>query len=638
MNSAEVRPPPTPPPPPTPQAQAQAHTLARAGGGASASLENQLVTFYLGEEEFGFDIMSVQEIIRQPALSRVPMAPDYVDGIANLRGTVLPIIDTRSRFGMKREADTDSTRVLVVDVDGVKTGLRVDRVRQVTRIRASDVEAPPAVLRKGMSSDYLQGVVKLDAGKRIIMSLSPRALSRVEVSTDTGASPSDSAVGERAAATRAADTVDQSVTQVVSFKLGDEEFAFPMDRVREILRVARPSEVPDTPDYFLGILTVRGVILPVIDLRMLLGLRTLAADVEARIAQAQSSYERWLTAFTSHVEDRGAPDPGGTGPELLRGLVTGFNTASETLMESLRCVRVANDKALRGCARRGELPSGSDARRLVDAEIAPFAREATGHLTTMQEQVAGNIQEDQRLIVVQADGASMALLVDKVREVLSVPTALIDAPPRLGKASERSEIKGVARLDDGKRLIMLLDADHLVEVQTLDAATQAAGGSMNGHSGPSEGSARGGVTGERQFVTFRLDDGEYGIPIGEIQEIDRFSKMTRIPGAAAHVDGVTNLRGAVIPVVNARRRFNLSVKEPDERTRVLIIDVDGRKTGLLVDSVRQVLNLSLADIAPPPAALTSGIDQKYISGIGKVDGGKRMIVLLDVSRVVASEA
>jgi purine-binding chemotaxis protein CheW len=80
--------------------------------------ESQLVTFYLGEEEFGFDIMSVQEIIRQPKLSRIPMTPPYVEGIANLRGMVLPIIDTRTRFGMARAEDTDRTRVLVVDVDG----------------------------------------------------------------------------------------------------------------------------------------------------------------------------------------------------------------------------------------------------------------------------------------------------------------------------------------------------------------------------------------------------------------------------------------------------------------------------------------------------------------------------------------
>jgi purine-binding chemotaxis protein CheW len=85
--------------------------------------ENQLVTFYLGEEEFGFDIMSVQEIIRQPKVSRIPMAPSYVEGVANLRGMVLPIIDTRTRFGMPRTEDTDRTRVLVVDVDGNKTGL-----------------------------------------------------------------------------------------------------------------------------------------------------------------------------------------------------------------------------------------------------------------------------------------------------------------------------------------------------------------------------------------------------------------------------------------------------------------------------------------------------------------------------------
>ena len=151
----------------------------------------------------------------------------------------------------------------------------------------------------------------------------------------------------------------------------------------------------------------------------------------------------------------------------------------------------------------------------------------------------------------------------------------------------------------------------------------------NGHGAPS---------GERQFVTFRLADGEYGIPINEIQEIDRSSKMTRIPKSPPYVDGVTNLRGEVIPVINARKRFNLSTREADEATRVIILDVGGSKTGLLVDAVRQVLNLNQNDIAPPPAALSSGVDAQYISGIGKVDGGKRMVVLLNVARVVTTDA
>ena len=85
--------------------------------------ESQLVTFLLKDEEFGFDIMSVQEIIRLPKMAKVPRTPPFVDGIANLRGVVLPIIDMRTRFGMERAEETDRTRVLVVDIDGVKTGL-----------------------------------------------------------------------------------------------------------------------------------------------------------------------------------------------------------------------------------------------------------------------------------------------------------------------------------------------------------------------------------------------------------------------------------------------------------------------------------------------------------------------------------
>jgi purine-binding chemotaxis protein CheW len=132
--------------------------------------ESQLVTFLLKDEEFGFDIMSVQEIIRLPKMAKVPRTPPYVDGIANLRGVVLPVIDMRTRFGMERAEETDRTRVLVVDIDGVKTGLRVDRVKQVTSVLRSEIEPPPAAIR-GTSSDYLEGVVKLDKGQRIVMAL-----------------------------------------------------------------------------------------------------------------------------------------------------------------------------------------------------------------------------------------------------------------------------------------------------------------------------------------------------------------------------------------------------------------------------------------------------------------------------------
>src|SRR5579884_2684838 len=141
--------------------------------------ESQLVTFLLKDEEFGFDIMSVQEIIRLPKMSKVPRTPPYVEGIANLRGVVLPIIDMRTRFGMERTEETDRTRVLVVDIGGVKTGLRVDRVKQVTRVLRSDVDPPPPAIR-GTKANYLDGVVKLDNGQRIIMALNAAQVCQID--------------------------------------------------------------------------------------------------------------------------------------------------------------------------------------------------------------------------------------------------------------------------------------------------------------------------------------------------------------------------------------------------------------------------------------------------------------------------
>src|ERR1700723_3149539 len=171
--------------------------------------ESQLVTFLLKDEEFGFDIMSVQEIIRLPKMAKVPRTPAYVDGIANLRGVVLPVIDMRTRFGMERAEETDRTRVLVVDIDGVKTGLRVDRVKQVTRVLHSEIEAPPTAIR-GTSSDYLEGVVKLDKGQRIVMALNAAQVCEIGVTRKTGAAKgpvegSAAGDGETAAKSKQAD-------------------------------------------------------------------------------------------------------------------------------------------------------------------------------------------------------------------------------------------------------------------------------------------------------------------------------------------------------------------------------------------------------------------------------------------------
>jgi len=108
--------------------------------------EGQVVVFRLAEEEFGVDINNVKEIVRLPDITPIPRSPEYVAGICNLRGNVLPVIDTRNRFSMETEATTDHTRLLVVESGGVQTSLIVDSVREVMRMHDAHKEPPPPCL------------------------------------------------------------------------------------------------------------------------------------------------------------------------------------------------------------------------------------------------------------------------------------------------------------------------------------------------------------------------------------------------------------------------------------------------------------------------------------------------------------
>jgi purine-binding chemotaxis protein CheW len=607
---------------------------------AEIMAESQLVTFLLKEEEFGFNIMSVQEIIRLPKMAKVPLAPVYVEGIANLRGVVLPVIDMRSRFGMQRTEETDRTRVLVVDIDGVKTGLRVDRVKQVTSVLRSDIQPPPAAVR-GISSDYLEGIVKLDQGQRIVMALNAAHVCAIGISRDVAAAGRPGQNKRAGDSPIAVTSVDAAVVKMVTFRIAKEEFAFPMEHVREILRVQTPTQVPDVPDYVLGVLTVRGQILPVIDLRRLLQQESLAEELANSCRPFRVDYERWIERTEKAFGEGSLAKLDCSVMENLRGWIAETNSSSELLMQSLALARALNEKVVRRLQDPAMQEEGTDRAERYSrrAEVISASREVGAALLGFEHKIDRNIHEDQRIIVVDADGFVLGLVVDHVHEVLNVPKALVEPPPNL-TAGGGMELSGVAKLEEGNRLIMLLDVATLMKDQRLrqiHSSPDASGEEeeqplQTGKSGADEQELV-----EVQLVTFLLGSEEFGIPISQIQEIDRLGKITKVPRASEFIEGVTNLRGEVIPVLDTRKRFNLEIKIPDDRTRIIIVDLAGVKTGLVVDSVRQVLNLSRKNIAPPPQAIASGIDQQFISGIGKVDEGQRMIVLLDVEKILSRQ-
>jgi purine-binding chemotaxis protein CheW len=139
----------------------------------------QIVSFHVGSEEFGLDILKVQEIIRFQQLTRVPNMPSYVEGVLNLRGKVIPVVGLRQRIGLERQAPTPTTKIVVASVKSEVLGFVVDSVSEVLRINRSSVEPTPRLSQ--VSQKYVAGVGKLDNRLLLLLDLD-QALSAEESS------------------------------------------------------------------------------------------------------------------------------------------------------------------------------------------------------------------------------------------------------------------------------------------------------------------------------------------------------------------------------------------------------------------------------------------------------------------------
>ena len=140
----------------------------------------QLVVFQLGGEEFGVEIMQVQEIIRMPDITRIPQSPDYVEGVINLRGKIIVVVNLDTKFDLHSKELDDDSRIVIVEVGSNVIGMIVDSVSEVMRLSASNVEPAPDIISTKIQADYLKGVGKLDDRLLILLDLE-RVLNEDEV-------------------------------------------------------------------------------------------------------------------------------------------------------------------------------------------------------------------------------------------------------------------------------------------------------------------------------------------------------------------------------------------------------------------------------------------------------------------------
>jgi purine-binding chemotaxis protein CheW len=249
----------------------------------------------------------------------------------------------------------------------------------------------------------------------------------------------------------------------------------------------------------------------------------------------------------------------------------------------------------------------------------------------------------------------VGLVTDAVKEVLSVPrTQTEPMPPILAGDQRLHEITSVCRLEDGKRLVSIIATERLLHVpqiaQALDATQRAMDeaarsamarapteetetmqtGNMPADNTPADEQDN---DDDIQAVIFRLGAEEFGVPIISVQEIVRVPPtLTRVPKTPHFVEGVINLRGTVLPVIDQRARLGLPALERCDGQRIMVYLVGGMRTGFIVDSVAEVLRIPRSDIAPAP--VLSGAQSQLITRIANLQRAKRLVMLIDPQRLL----
>lgn len=139
---------------------------------------------------------------------------------------------------------------------------------------------------------------------------------------------------------------------------------------------------------------------------------------------------------------------------------------------------------------------------------------------------------------------------------------------------------------------------------------------------------------EKQLVIFELGSENFGIDIASVEGINKMLDITKVPQAPSYVEGITNLRGSILPVIDLQKRFGLEIQERNNETRIVVANVAGVKIGMIVTAVSEVLTIDDSVIEPPPP-MVSNINSEFIVGVAKID--KRLVILLDLAKVLSKE-
>jgi purine-binding chemotaxis protein CheW len=483
---------------------------------AGAAGERRFLTFLVDRRLYALPADDVSEVIRIPAAARVPQSPKSLLGMANLRGTILPLASVRALLGIGETAATPAARAIVLD-GPAPVALAVDLVDALITLDAGEVETRQSEL-SAEPGERISGAFRLKTGQAVAKILDVKTL--LDTDFKPRARSGRASVALSPVPVARSDAKADEGRLLISFMVADQEYALGVEAVREIL--PSPSSlaiVPRAESAVLGVAAVRDTLLPLVSLRALLGL-----------------------------------------PE----------------------------------------PASRDGR--------------------------------EKVIVSYVADVPVGLVIDRMRSILRPDAQSVEpTPPVLAaRAGGETQIRSILHTENG-RLILILDPAYLFRADIVQRLAQAAKPEKALDVGEGETVEED----EQRLLVFRLAEEEFGLPISSVDEVARAPEhITHVPKAPKFLEGVVNLRGAVLPVVDQRRRFDLPPFEGDRLSRRLVVVRSERhRAGLIVDSVSEVLSIAVDKIEPAPDL--TGETVRLVQGVVNLGDGRRIILLLDPAELLS---
>jgi len=494
------------------------------------------------------------------------------------------------------------------------------------------------------------------------------------------------------------DILEDNGEQYVTFNIAEQCFGIEMMLVKEIIRVPRIVSVPLTPVALVGLANLRGVVLPILDLRTLLQLPTTEHDDATRVIVVDVGRTVGLivdcVSQVLNVDKENIESASGVQSTIGVGNLSSVIKDKETdsLTELLDVEAVVNEVFSASLIDSSVNDLGSELAGSISSEQSNDEADDTIQLVSFEvdsQEYAFNLQEVEeivrlpdsltkipgaddhvlglinlrgrllalvslrrmfclretelnehsRILVVSLLGNStqknsVGIVVDDVREVLRITKQEQERVPSLliHDNKEENEISAICQLDGGARLVSILNVSALFEHPAIIEAITAQAEEVEMNEVDDDLTVD--EEDDIQLVVFQLMEQEYGISIDDVQEITRVPKeMNKVPKTADFIEGMVNLRGTVLPVLDMRAQFGLPRMVANDRQRVLVLNINGGRTGFVMDSVSEVLRFAKGQIEDAP---NMSEDQKRIMGhVVNINSGNRMIQILDVHELLS---